>query len=272
MLPYASYLRVYQPARALSPAIRGDLQASKATLTESLATVAAEQQTALRRTVTGATLEQGRTEPAQVYVLRREGRLHLCPVDLSLRSWLSLTALIDGRNDPSLRLLVPPGSLAVADEAFLRWRRDHPTDVPHIREATWGVPRTWFTLVVDDERELYDAGGFSGVRYRSRLVDARRRLSSAQRTLRDLVDDVELLDELTSLGRWLEAFDETSWIELDYAGCARLLAGQLREDHSAREISRALRALRAGDFAAAATAYRSFEQRWRRVSAYERAN
>jgi hypothetical protein len=272
VLPYSSYLRVYEPARALSPEFRSDLRASKATLTESLATVAAEQQTALRRTVSGSALLAQEDEPLDVYVLRREGRLHLCPVDLALRSWLSLTTLVADRTDPALSLILPTGSMGVADERFLRWRRDHPQSVPHIQQATWEVPRTWFTLVVDDERELYDAGGFSGLRYRARMSDARRRLAGASRTLRDLVDDAELLDSLGAMAAWLEVFDDASWVEVDYAGVAKLLAASLREDHSAREVWRALRALRSGDFAAAATVYRSFEQRWRHVSSYERAN
>lgn len=272
VLPYASYLRVYEPARALSPEFRSDLRASKATLTESLATVATEQLTALRRTMSGSALLTEDDESLDVYVLRREGRLHLCPVDLALRTWLSLTTLVADPTDPSSHLILPTGAMAVADERFLRWRRDHPHSVPHIQQATWEVPRTWFTLVVDDERELYDAGGFTGVRYRARMSDARRRVAGASRTLRDLVDDAELLDSLSTLMSWLEAFDDASWVELDYAGVAKLLAGSLREDHSAREIWRALRALRSGDFAAAATAYRSFEQRWRHVSSYERAN
>jgi hypothetical protein len=271
VLPYASYLRVYEPARALSEALRSDLRASKATLTESLATVETEQEASLRRAVTGSVLiaDDDRTE---VYVLRREGRLHLCPVDLALRSWLALTSLVEGRDDPALRLLVPGDSLGVADERFLHWRRDHPTAVPHIRQAAWQVPRTWFVLVVDDERELYDAGGFTGVRYRARMADARHRMAAARRTLRDLVDDVDLHDALSSLAAWLDAFDDASWLEVDYAGVARLLGDQLSDDHSAREISRAMKALRAGDLTAAATAYRSFEERWSQVGAFERAS
>jgi hypothetical protein len=272
VLPYTSYLRVYEPARALNEALRSDLRAHQATLTESLATVETEQRAALRRTVTGSVLLAEDDEQPEVYVLRREGRLHLCPVDLSLRSWLALTSLVQGRDAPALRLLIPTDSIGVADERFLHWRRDHPTAVPHIRQATWEVPRTWFVLVVDDERELYDASGFTGVRYRARMGDARHRIAAARRTLGELVDDVELLDALGSLAQWLDAFDDASWVEVDYAGVARLMADSLNDDHSARDISRAMKALRAGNLTAAATAYRSFEQRWRAVGAFERAS
>ena len=81
-----------------------------------------------------------------------------------------------------------------------------------------------------------------------------------------------LLAELRDLGDWLEAFDSASWLELDYAGVARLLGDALATDQSARDIHRALAALRSGDFATAASSYRSFEDRWRAVNGYERAN
>ena len=46
-------------------------------------------------------------------------------------------------------------------------RSDHPREVPHIRQTTWGIPRTWFVLVVEDERELYEVSGQTSVRYRA---------------------------------------------------------------------------------------------------------
>jgi hypothetical protein len=171
-----------------------------------------------------------------------------------------------------MHLLVPTDVRARADAAFVDWRRDHPAAVPHIRQATWGIPRTWFLLVVEDEREGYDAGGRPGVRYRARLADARRRLTRAQATLASVIEDLDLHEELVELQAWLDAFGDDGWVELDYAGVARLLGPALAKDQSARDVHVALRALRKGDFAAAGVAYRRFEERWRRVNAYERAN
>jgi hypothetical protein len=272
VLPYPSYLRVYEPVAALRGADQDWLRDVEISQHDSVGTLTAEQQTVLRWTVMSTASTRNDDGRTWAYVLNRGGKAHICPVDMSLRSWLSLTSLVDDVADPSLNMLVPAASFAVADEAFLRWRRDHPQAVAHIQQVTWGVPRTWFAMVADDERELYDAGGLTSVRYRTRLVDAGRRLSSAHRILSDVVDDVELLDDLIRLSTWLDAFDDASWVELDYAGVARLLGSELRDDHSARDISRALRALRASDYSTAATAYRCFEQRWRAVGAYERAN
>jgi hypothetical protein len=127
-------------------------------------------------------------------------------------------------------------------------------------------------MVVEDERETYEAGSLRSVRYRSRIVDARRRMAAADRLLRSAIDDIELLDEIVALSDWLGSFDSESWVELDYAGVARFLGDGLASDQSARDIHRALDALRREDFAAAGESYRAFEERWRVVNAYERAN
>jgi len=134
-------------------------------------------------------------------------------------------------------------TLANADAAFAKWRSDHPREVPHIRQTTWGIPRTWFVLVVEDERELYEVSGQTSVRYRATVVDAKRRLGRAHAVLRKVIDETELLDELTDLTEWLDAFDADSWVELDYAGIATLLGEGLAADESARDIHRALAAL-----------------------------
>lgn len=272
MLPYASYLRVYEPIGALHEEVRAWLRAEEPDLAAAAVTVASEQRTALARTVSSASLPPVPDHRSGMYVLRRGGQSFFCPVDLSLRSWLSLTDLVAAVGDANAHVLYPPDTLARAGEDFLRWRRDHPDAVPHIRQSTWGVPRTWFVLVVEDEREAYDADGSTSIRYRAQVADARRRLAAAQRVLSAVVDDQELLDEVAGLATWLGSFSPQSWVELDYAGVARLLGDALGSDQSARDIHRAVDALRRDDVGSAAAAYRSFEERWRPVNAFERAN
>ena len=270
MLPYASYLRVYEPLTALTES--GALPRLDPGSTSVLRTLDAEQRTALTRVVAPGALPDDRGHRDDAYTLRRDGHTYWCPVDLTLRSWLSFTSLVDAVGDITANLAVPHDVLASAGDGFLRWRRDHPEAVPHIQQSTWGVPRTWFVMVVEDEREHYDVGARTSVRYRARILDARRRLDAAHRVLGSVIDDSELLDELTGLGAWLECFDDSSWVELDYAGIARLLGDRLSADQSARDIHRALDALRREDFASAGAAYQAFEERWRVVNAYERAN
>lgn len=272
MLPYASYLRVYEPMTAL-----GDLAGEWKVESEqgqpsSTATLAVEQRATLSRIVASPAPPIDPVQQPGGYVLRRDGQSFCCPVDLPLRSWLSLTSLVESIGDTAVNLIFPAQALAIAGEEFLQWRRDHPGAVPHIRQATWGVPRAWFVLVVEDERERYDDGAGSSVRYRARVLDARRRLAAAHRLLNSVIDDTEVMEELSGLATWLEAFDESSWVELDYAGVARLLGDALQHDQSARDIHRAIDALRRDDFASAGASYRAFEERWRVVNAFERAN
>lgn len=272
MLPYLSYLRVYEPPHALSEAVRAHLAVDIDGSSEPGHTLATEQQTALTSAVVSPGLVLANDQIPSSYVLRREGHSFFCPTDMPLRSWLSLTALLESVGGTTAHLWLSADSIATADEAFLAWRQRHPSAVPHIRQTTWGIPRTWFVLVAEDERETYEVGGHRSVRYRTRAVDARRRLAGAHSVLRRVIDEAELLAELRDLGEWLEAFDSASWLELDYAGVARLLGDALATDQSARDVHRALAALRSGDFATAASAYRSFEERWRPVNGYERAN
>ncbi len=272
VLPYASYLRVYEPLSALDGAtresIREDLQGS----TDTISTLTSEQTTVLRRAVSSGALGVDGDRGAGTYVMRVSGRSFYCPSDMPLRSWLSLTSLVGSIGDANVQLLFAPESIAMADEDFLSWRRRNPQAVPHIRQTTWGVPRTWFLLVRDAERELYDAGAFDSIRYRAKVIDAQRRVASSHAVLERVIDDADLLAELLDLGAWLDSFDPASWVEIDYAGVAQYVGDQLVDDHSADEVRRALTALRHGDWATAGSTYRAFEERWRAVNGYERAN
>jgi hypothetical protein len=272
VLPYASYLRVYEPAAALGESAEGWMPRNDGSARSAGVTLDLEQRSTMARVVSPTAPPAADDPMLGAYVLRREGHPYYCPVDLSLRSWLSLTSLVESIGDTTVNLIFPPQALATAGEDFLRWRRDHPGAVPHIQQSTWGIPRTWFVMVVEDEREGYDDGEGGSVRYRARILDARRRLATAHRVLRSVIDDTDVIDELAALSTWLEVFDEASWVELDYAGIARLLGPELAHDQSARDIHRALDALRREDFATAGASYRAFEERWRIVNGFERAN
>lgn len=271
VLPYASYLRVYEPLEAVSQGVTAAMRADLESLSDVPATLVIEQATLLQRAVSSSGLGQD-VDNAGTYVIRVSGRSFYCPADVPLRSWLSLTSLLDDLGGSNLALLFPAESLAVADERFLSWRRAHPEAIPHVRQATWGIPRTWFTMVVPAEREQYDAGGLQSLRYRAKILDARTRITGALEVLESVLDQADLLEELQDLAGWLESFSSAGWVELDYAGIVSCFGAGLDEDHSAAEIQHALEALRRADWAAAGEAYRAFESRWRSINAYERAN
>jgi hypothetical protein len=272
VLPYASYLRVYEPVDELTPPRPGAAGGEPRLEVVTTVTLAREQETILARATASSAPPGGDDDLAGCYLMRHEGRLFLCPVDLLLRCWLALAAFTEDTDATTRGLFFDPTRLDVAREEFEAWHLSNPRAVPHIREATWGVPRTWFLLVTQEERTVYDLQGTASVRFRSPMADARTRLASAEGLLSEMVDDAELIDELADLGGWLSAFSAESWVEVDYAGVAGLLPGRVDEDESAHQIGSALAAVERRDFAAAGDAYRNFVERWRVVNALERAN
>lgn len=268
LLPYASYLRIYEPATDQSDGGVDGLRAGEGGTTLALSS---EQRTVLTTSLASAMLPPVAEEIPAAYTMLRDGVRYVCPADLALRSWLALVSFADD-TDAITRALFFARDPSEQPQEFVVWRMANPTASPHIRQATWGVPRSWFLLVAQDECERYDLEGEPSMRFRTPLADARRRLLSAYEVLDATIDEVDLLDELEEIGRWLASFADESWLELDYAGVARLLGDELAGDRSAEEIETALDALERRDFATAGETYRSFAVRWRIVNALERAN
>jgi hypothetical protein len=269
LLPYASYLRVYEPVDRIArrgPRERRDVAADAATTV----TLAQEQQTVLQRVLMPSVAPS--VDLAGSYTLWRDGRLYSCAVDLALRSWLALTTFIEDNDAATHALFLGTDRFRHVQVRTTAAETPGRGAVPHIRSATWGVPRTWFLLVVEEEREHYILGDQPSVRFRARMSAARARLTAAHDLLSSMIGDEELIDELDDLVSWLSSFSDQTWLEVDYAGVAKLLGGGLADDASAAEIQGALAALRSENFARAGECYRSFVERWRVVNALERAN
>jgi hypothetical protein len=134
----------------------------------------------------------------------------------------------------------------------------------------------WFVLFADEEREHTRAdadGGAPVLRYRTPMVQARRRLARALKTLRESVDEGPLTEGLVDVGRWLEEFHPRALVELDYGGLVHALsAKQLAEDRSALDVAEGIAALQAGDSEGAGEAYGRLAERWRAVRDRQFAN
>lgn len=272
MVPYVAYLRVYEPLGAFeeSEAARWASYAhAESAATDTVTTLRDEQQQSL----TAVLQPSGLTGPSEdhAYVLRVDDDVLVCPHDIALRSWLALAELIDEIGDQQLRLL-SPGSLEHVSPDFMSWRSKNPEAVPHIRQQTWQVPPAWFLLVDPGQQETYRVDDRVSVRYRSPIVQARRRMGHAFSLVRRAFADEPIVEVLTELGSWLESFHPHSWVELDYAGVAGLLGDQLDEDRSCADVSHAVTALSRGDLADATAAYERVIERWRRVRMSEHAN
>ncbi|MFD5883227.1 hypothetical protein [Streptomyces yangpuensis] len=260
-VPYASYLRVYEPLAAFAEperthwaayARRGTAPTAQDELRRSLAEL-------VRVPLVGVPAH----ESADAFTAEVDGVLLICPWRTRLRGWLALEELVDQFPLPVLDAALPPVARRRAAEEYERWRERNPDARPWIRTGVWQIPLRWFVLVADEEREYVQG---ERLRYRTPMVQARRRLARALRTLRAAEGYGMLAEGLVEVGSWLEEFHPRSMVELDYGGLVHALpADRLAADRSAGDLAAGIEALRAGDAEGAAAVYGGLAERWRAV-------
>ncbi|MFD6423585.1 hypothetical protein [Streptomyces sp. NPDC060198] len=274
LVPYTSYLRVYEPLAAFPEAERAHW--TRYAQRSEFPTVQDELRRSLADLVPTPPVGVSPHESADAFVAEIDGVVCVCPWRTRLRGWLALEEL-EGLFPANVLDAVLPAVVReqqVADHE--RWQHRNPDARPWIRTAVWHVPVRWFVLFADGERE-YTApdgeGGPASLRYRTPMVEARRRLARGLRTLRETVDDGPLADGLVDVGRWLEEFHPRSLVELDYGGLVHAVpAARLAEDRSAADVAEGIGALRDGDNDRAAVAYGRLAERWRAVRDLRSAN
>ncbi|MFF8403245.1 hypothetical protein ACF1AB_08000 [Streptomyces sp. NPDC014846] len=273
VVPYAAYLRVYEPLGAFPEPERGHWEryARRADRPS--------YQDELRRSLSDLLptppIAVPVHESADAFVAEVDGVTCVCPWRTRLRGWLALDELGEELPPPVLDAVLPPVVRRQAAQDYERWLARNPDARPWIRTATWQIPLNWFVLVGDEERR-YDEGTAEVppmLRYRTPMVQARRRVARALRTLKETVEEGPLIDGLLDVGRWLEEFHPRSLVELDYGGLVHVLpAGELEDDHSAADVADGVEALRRGDGVAAGAAYGRLVERWRTVRDRRSAN
>ncbi|MBT2900677.1 hypothetical protein [Streptomyces sp. McG3] len=267
LVPYTSYLRIYEPLAAFAEpershwaryARREDLPTAQDELRRSLADLASTPPVGVPA-----------QESGDAFVAELDGVVCVCPWRTRLRGWLALEEL--GGMFPAnvLDVVLPAVVRGQAAADHERWQRLHPDARPWIRTTVWQVPVRWFVLFRDEEREYAAADGEGPgpvLRYRTPMVEARRRLARALRTLRGHVPEGPLTEGLVDVGRWLEEFHPRSLVELDYGGLVHALSAErLAGDRSAADVAEGLAALRDGDGEGAGEAYARLAERWRAV-------
>ncbi|MDH6629828.1 hypothetical protein M2271_007667 [Streptomyces sp. LBL] len=273
IVPYATYLRVYEPLAAFPEpershwaryARRPDRPSYQDELRGSLADL-----------LPTPPIPVPVRESGDAFVLDADGVVCVCPWRTRLRGWQALDEL-PGELPPSvLDTVLPPVVRRQAAQDYERWLARNPDARPWIRTATWQVPINWFVLVSDEERRFDKGSGAIPpmLRYRTPMVQARRRVARGLRALKDAIDEGPLIDGLIDVGRWLEEFHPRSLVELDYGGLVHVLpAGELEDDHSAADVADGIEALRTGDGVAAGEAYARLVARWRSVRDRRSAN
>ncbi|MGW1253400.1 hypothetical protein [Streptomyces sp. NPDC002535] len=298
LIPYASYLRVYEPLAAF-PEPERTHWARYARLPR---TPGAQEE--LRRSLADLLpmppVPVPVHESGEAFVARLDGVVVVCPWRTRLRGWLALQELDGQFPEPVLDAMLPPVVRLQVASDYERWLSRNPDARPWIRTAVWQVPLRWFALFGDEDRE-YEPGerpsgagaggegatagepaagaGADGagrapvLRYRTSMAQARRRLARALRALRESIDDGPMTEGLIEVGRWLEEFHPRALVELDFGGLVHALPEEwLAADRSAAQLAEGLAALRAGDGERASEAYGRLAERWRTVRDLRFAN
>jgi hypothetical protein len=283
VLPYAAYLRVYEPLTAFPEPERSAWAAYAAGRADAGQGVDAEHAEALRRLVCAPPAVAPVEESREAYVRAVDGVIYVCPWSTRLRSWMALERFLASLPAGLAAAFVPPGAAARAVEEFGHWRQRAGGARVHILSSTWRVPLPWFLsfdpaerwLVLEDEAEV---GGrpmtaTRGLVYATSMARAGRRLGRVLAAVRR--DPHETLPgaEIAELHRWLAAFHPRSLVELDYGGLVHLLDDEtLRADQSVAEAAAAVTGLETGQTALTAAMYERLTDRWRSVEALESAN
>ncbi|MFH9858559.1 hypothetical protein [Streptomyces sp. NPDC017202] len=273
IVPYAAYLRVYEPLAAFPEPERSHW--ARYARRPGLPTCQDELRRSLADLLPTPPVAVPVHESGDAFVTDVDGVVCVCPWRTRLRGWQALEELGDELPGPVLDAALPPLVRLQAAQDYERWLVRNPDARPWIRTATWQIPLHWFVLLADEERE-YDKGTAEQapvLRYRTPMVQARRRVARGLRALRDAMDEGPLIDGLVDVGRWLEEFHPRSLVELDYGGLVHVLpAGDLEDDHSAADVAAGIAALRRGDGPAAGEAYTRLAERWRSVRDRRSAN
>jgi len=296
VLPYAAYLRVYEPLSAFPrpDAQRWAAYAAAPGRPRRAGALAAEHAAALRRLISVPPVMVPERESGDAYVRWVEGAAYICPWQTRLRSWLGLSRLktVDPRLWSVTRRV---GVVDAAAAGFARGQGEAASLRVHIQARTWSVPPAWFVPFASDERWLVlgaasdpgDGGRATATPTRTlvyatamaqartrvrQALDAFRRTGAPEAVLADAAVP-RVVAELTQIQCWLEEFHPDALVELDYGGLVHLLDdAALRADQSVAEVSAAISALTAGELEMATAMYWRVTGRWRVLAALEHAS
>lgn len=296
VLPYAAYLRVYEPLPSFPEPDqrRWSAYAASAHRPRRAEALAAEQACALRRLIALPPVPAPECESGDAYVRWLDGITYICPWQTRLRSWLAVARL--RATAPRLATAAfPPGRAEAAVRDFARWQARESSLRIYIQASTWSVPFAWFIPFAADERWLVlgspgdpgdggrtTAAGTRALVYATTMVCARQRVARALGVIRRgqgthasgfLAEAPAVITGLEEVGTWLEEFHPHALVELDYGGLVHLLDdGALCADQSVAEASAAVTAHAAGEVQFATAMYHRFASRWHVIEALQRAS
>ena len=309
VLPYAAYLRVYEPLTAFADADRRRwaAYAESPDRPRRAWALEVEQTQALRRIIALPPIVAPEHECDHAYIRWVDGVTYVCPWQTRLRSWLAV-ARLRVTDAALLAAAFPGGQAETAARAFASWQGQASSLRVYIQGNTWSVPLSWFVPFTADERWLVlgppaDGGERAATAsvtrtliYSTAMAEARRRVAKALRAIRRghrkppagtlakaaaggaagtpaAEGKPRVITELEAIGSWLEEFHPHSLVELDYGGLVYLLNDEaLRADESVAEMNAAIGALATGERELAIAMYQRLQARWRTLKARELAS
>jgi hypothetical protein len=152
VLPYAAYLRVYEPVSVLSESerTRWTAYADSVSRPKRVNALGEEHAQALRRLLSPEAGLVPAAESSHAYVRRAAGEIYVCPWQSRLRSWVSAERLL--AEAPAG--LVAAGAAVRLRAELERWRERQRSIRPYIRSSTWHIPFEWFVPFIPEERWL----------------------------------------------------------------------------------------------------------------------
>lgn len=295
VLPYAAYLRVYEPLSAFPGAQQRYWAAYVATAARPhrAGALAAEHSQALQRIVALPPVAVPEDGGDDAYLRWSDAAPYICPWQTRLRSRLAVARLVASMPTVAAAAF-PHGNTGLVQAA-----EPEPADVTqriYIKVSTWSVPLTWFVLFAAEERWLVlgtpgapgeggraTAAGTRSMIYATTMAQARHRVARAVSVIGKASNApaVSFLagpapsagNGLEEISRWLGEFHSQALVELDYGGLVHLLDDSaLCADQSVAEISATVAALAAGEAEFATAMCQRFIKRWRVLEALEQAS
>lgn len=180
IVPYAAYLRVYEPLAAFPDEERAHW--TRYARRPGRPSYQDELRRSLADLLPTPPVAVPVHESADAFVTEVDGVVCVCPWRTRLRGWQALGEVAEDFPEPVLDALIPPVVRRQSAQDYERWLERNPDARPWIRTATWQVPINWFVLVSDAEREYDEGGGDEAatapvLRYRTPMVQARRRVA-----------------------------------------------------------------------------------------------
>lgn len=297
MLPYAAYLRVYQPISAYPPRTRAYwlAYARSPHRPRRINAVTAEHTESLRRALATPVRIAPREESTHAYVRKWRTRIYVCPWQTRLRSWIAFRDFRRATPRGLLSAFLPASSAAEAHAGLDDWAAQGESSTAQILTSRWSIPVAWFALFSDEERSLSLPEAPSGqaagdtlrpdtpraLLYVTDMGTARLRAAAAVAVAEGGEADgpflgggsVWSLRTARRVEEWLHQWHPESLVELDYAGLVGLFGDEeLQGDHSAAEAATAVEGLRRGEPEVSTAMYQRLRRRWRAVQALEHAN